>query len=302
MSRIGVVTVTYNSASVLDEFLQSVWSQTHSDFLLFLIDSASTDSTQTRLREISDPRARTVLLEKNVGFAAGCNMGIKLALDADCEAILLLNNDTVFPPDLFQALLNGLDTRNCDMTTPKMLYFDPPQKIWAAGGHLDKWLGYRNAQDGQNQPDDGRFEVARRVTFTPFCCIMMRSNVIRTLGGLDERYFVYTEDNDYCFRALKANLSIWYLPEARLWHKVSSLTGGAETPFLVHYCTRNRIYFLHKNLHSALAWPWTIAYLAYFFARRLAGKDTKEVWNAKRHAAWEGIRLRKGRSQSKFLE
>jgi GT2 family glycosyltransferase len=291
MSRIGVVTVTYNSASVLDDFLRSVWNQTHSDFLLFIIDSASTDGTQTRMHEISDPRARTVLLEKNVGFAAGCNMGIKLALDAGCEAILLLNNDITFTPDLFQVLSDGLERYHCDMTTPKMLYFDPPNKIWTAGGHLNKWLGYRNAQDGQNQPDDGRFDVSRRVTFTPFCCIMMRSSVIRTLGNLDEKYFVYTEDNDYCFRALKANLLIWYLPEARLRHKVSSLTGGADTPFLVRYCTRNRIYFLHKNLHPSFAWPWTIAYLAYFFARRLVGKDTAATWRAKWQAVREGIHL-----------
>lgn len=291
MTRIGVVTVTHNSVPVLDDFLSSVWSQAQSDFLLFIVDSGSTDGTQEQLRVLRDPRARTVFLEQNRGFAAGCNIGIKMALEEGCDAVLLLNNDTAFPPDLFRTLAAGMDRYNCDMTTPKMLYFNPQAKIWAAGGHLNRWLGYRNRHDGADCKDDGRFNAARRVTFTPFCCILMRREAVRKLGELDENYFVYTEDADYCLRALKANLSLWYLPDAKLWHKVSSLTGGAETPFLIRYCTRNRAYFLHKHLPPWLAWFWTTAYRFYYFSRWVIGKDTRQVWRTKREVTREGIRM-----------
>lgn len=288
MSRVGVVTVTYNSATVLAEFLDSVWKQTHRDFFLYIVDSGSTDNTIDMLAEASDARVRTVATGKNIGFAAGSNLGIKMALEEGCDAIMLLNNDTVFGPELLQLLLDGLDTHHCDMTTPKMLYFDAPDKIWAAGGHLNKWLGYRNHHDGADQPDDGRFDRPRRVTFTPFCCILMRRSAIETLGYLDERYFVYTEDADYCFRAMRAGLSLWYVPEAKLWHKVSSLTGGGGTPFLIRYCTRNRIYFLRKNLPRWQAFLWHGIYQAYYLLEFLLWKTTCTQWTLRRKSAAAG--------------
>jgi len=291
MSRVGIVTVTYNSASVLADFLGSVWKQTYRDFFLYVVDSGSTDNTIDILAGTSDSRVRAIVTGKNIGFAAGSNLGIKMALEEKCDAIMLLNNDIVFGPELFQNLLEGLETHNCDMTTPKMLYYNCPNTIWAAGGHLNKWLGYRNHNDRADQVDDGRLDQPRRVTFTPFCCILMRRSVIETLGYLDERYFVYTEDADYCFRAMKSGLSLWYLPEARLWHKVSSLTGGGGTPFLIRYCTRNRTYFQYKHLSASYARFWNTLYWIYQYARYRLGKDSRETWQLKCAAMRDGLNL-----------
>ncbi len=292
VSRIGVVTVTYNSASVLDDFLASVRKQSYPDFLLYIIDSGSTDNSVAKLAEISDPCVRIVASATNIGFAAGCNVGIKMAIEDGCDSVMLLNNDTVFEGDLFQRLLDGLEEHHCDMTSPKMLYFDAPNKIWAAGGHLNKWLGYRNSHDGANQLDDGRFDRARRVSFTPFCCVLIRSSVIQTLGYLDEKYFVYTEDADYCFRALRANLSLWYLPESKLLHKVSSLTGHLSD-FMVRYCTRNRSYFLYKHFSTGYANLWNALYWIYQCSRYGIGKDSSAIWRLKYDAMREGLELYK---------
>jgi GT2 family glycosyltransferase len=291
MSRVGIVTVTFNSASVLPDFFESVWRQSHSNFFLFVIDSASTDPTREQIAAQSDPRLRAVFCEKNIGFAAATNLGIRLALENGCEAILLLNNDTVFGPQLLQLLLEGLKTYRCDMTTPKMLYYDDPKIIWAAGGHLNPWLGYRNHHDGAGQPDDGRFDRPRRVTFTPFCCILMHRRVVDTLGFLDEKFFVYTEDADYCFRAIKARLALWYVPEAQLLHKVSSLTGGEVSDFTVRYCTRNRIYFLSKSLTRPIALGWYAAYWVYQTFRCLMRRDSPNVWRMKVRSMRDGLEL-----------
>lgn len=291
MSRVGIVTVTFNSASVLPDFFESVWRQSHSNFFLFVIDSASTDPTREQIAAQSDPRLRAVFCEKNIGFAAATNLGIRLALENECEAILLLNNDTVFGPQLLQPLLDGLKTYRCDMTTPKMLYYDDPKKIWAAGGHLNPWLGYRNHHDGAGQPDDGRFDRPRRVTFTPFCCILMHRRVVDTVGFLDEKFFVYTEDADYCFRAMKARLALWYVPEAQLLHKVSSLTGHMSD-FMVRYCTRNRIYFLRKNLPLWQSYLWYVIYKTYYMFEHLLNKTSPEIWKLKSESTTSGWNLK----------
>ena len=290
MSRMGIVTVTYNSMAVLAEFLDSVRKQTHGGYRLYVIDSGSSDGTEAILREICDPRVRCVFRRENVGFAAGTNAGIRMALEEGCESVMLLNNDTVFGPDLFQQLAEGLDRYSCDMTTPKMLYYDAPDKIWAAGGHLNRWLGFRQHHDGENQPDDGRFDRPRRVTFTPFCCVLIRSTMFRKLGLLDEAYFVYVEDVDYCYRAYLANVSIWYLPECKLLHKVNSLTGHMSD-FMVRYCTRNRIYYIRKHLSQIVALFWYALYQAYYGADYVVRRTTRERWKLRRSSATAGWRM-----------
>ena len=133
MSRMGVVTVTHNSVPVLAEFLESICKQTHSSYVLYIIDSGSTDGTQDRLRAMSD-------VSRTSGDAPGKHRirrrdksGHQMALEEGCESVMLLNNDTAFGPELFQQLSDGLDRYNCDMTTPKMLYYNAPEKIWASG-------------------------------------------------------------------------------------------------------------------------------------------------------------------------
>lgn len=290
MSRIGVVTVTHNSASVLPDFLSSVWKQSHADFILYVVDSGSTDATAERLGEISDARARVVLTGKNIGFAAGCNLGARMALKDDCDSILLINNDTVFDADLFEKLMRGLEEWNCAMTTPKMVYHDRPDTIWAAGGHFNRWLAWQNLHDGENQTNDGKFDRPRQVSFTPFCCVLIRANAYRTLGPLDENYFVYTEDADYCYRALKAGLAIRYLSEASLQHKVSALTVKMSD-FMVYYCTRNRMYFLRKNFGRVRSFVWTRVFAAHFRLRHWIGRDSDAFWEVKSKALRDGRTL-----------
>src|ERR1700733_2803561 len=94
--RIGVVTVTYNSASVLPAFLGCVMEQTHREFILFAADNSSTDDTLRMLRGCSDERLKIIANPDNRGVAAGNNQGIVAALEAGCRSVLLLNNDTEF--------------------------------------------------------------------------------------------------------------------------------------------------------------------------------------------------------------
>lgn len=289
--KIGVVTVTHNSSSVLAEFLECVWRQSHRNFLLYVVDSGSTDQTQQLAQEIHDPRVRCVLDQGNIGFAAGCNIGIRMAIEEGCDSVLLINNDTVFPPELFSGLLAGLDTHQCQMTTAKMLYFEPSNIVWAAGGYMDKWRAYTARHNGSGQIDDGRFNRSMRITFTPFCCILIDKSVFRRIGLLDESYFVYTEDLDYCYRAMRGGISLWYLPACRLWHKVSSLTGGDDSPFAIRYMTRNRILFLRKHFSRPVAAFWILVYQLHLVLRRARNVDSRACWQAKRRAVAEGLAM-----------
>jgi GT2 family glycosyltransferase len=282
--RIGIVTVTYNSANVLPDFLRCVFEQTHSNFLLFAVDNASKDASKHILQACVDDQLRVIENTENLGVAAGNNQGIRAALDCDCSAILLLNNDTEFGPDLIAQLSRGLDDHRVDMICPKMMYYDDPGRIWSAGGKFLPWLGYMSKCDGENELDRGQHDYARIITDVPTCCVLIRAEVFRKVGFMDERYFVYVDDSDFMFRAMKAGLKLSYLPSAKLHHKVSSLTGGSDSAFAIHYATRNRIFFQLKHLGFLRTLPWIVVrQLAWIGALLARGK--KLDWYRKKNAA-----------------
>jgi GT2 family glycosyltransferase len=300
--KIGIVTVTYNSRSVLEDFFSSLDRQTYPHHALYIVDSGSTDDTAPYL-QANLPEGCTFLQnEENIGFAAGTNQGIQAALRDGCAAILALNNDVVFGPELLERLAGALDQYHCDMTTPMMYFYEPNDRIWAAGGSLQPRLGYRNKHRGGGETDHGQYSVACRVSFAPWCCVLIRRGVLDRVGLLDERYFTYTEDVDFMYRCLKQGLSLWYVPEAKLWHKVSSLTGGDASAFAQRYMTRNRIYFLRKNMPRLLAVYWYVWSQTRSFFAFLVGRISYSTWSLRRNAAKEGWNMKSTEELSVLLK
>jgi GT2 family glycosyltransferase len=246
-STIGVVTVTYNSAHVLDGFLSSILAQSHHNFILYVIDNASLDDTLERLARYDDRRIILIANRENAGVAKGNNQGICAALEAGCESVLLINNDTEFGDDLFLRLCTGLRDHQCAMAVPKIMYFEETNHIWCAGGYFDRLKGYLGVHSGQDEVDRGQFDQVRRVEYSPTCCMLIRKEVFERIGLMDEQYFVYFDDADFCLRARNNGIALVYLPKAKLWHKVSSLTGGGESEFAIHQLARNHIYYIRKN-------------------------------------------------------
>jgi GT2 family glycosyltransferase len=257
---IGVVTVTYNSASVLPDFLHSIAGQTHRSYLLFVVDNASKDGSLCILREWNDERFRIVANQDNLGVAAGNNQGIRAALLAGCNSVLLINNDTEFGPKLFEKLDAGIDQYQADMCCPKMLFFDEPKRIWAAGGRFEPWHGGRSQHIGEGEIDHGQYDRPRMVDYVPTCCVLIRQSVFDKVGLMDELYFVYWDDTDFMYRAKRGGVRLLYLPDAILLHKVGSLTGGgdANTPFAIRFGTRNSFYFMLKHFGLIITLPWIV--------------------------------------------
>jgi GT2 family glycosyltransferase len=289
--RIGIVTVTFNSGEVLPDFISSLKQQAYSNYILYAVDNASTDNSCALLQE-NLPDAVLIRNPGNTGFAAGSNQGIRKALADGCEAILLLNNDVSFGPDLIERLVQGIREFNCDMTAPMMYYDQPKDRIWAAGGTLQPRLGFRAVHRGLDKPDRGQYGIPCRVTFAPFCCVLIRSAVFDQVGFLDEQYFTYTEDADFMYRCLKAGVTLWYVPAAQIWHKVSSLTGFVSE-FSIRYGARNRAYFISKHSSWFNRGIFNVLFPTYYVLRRLFGLDSRQKCRIQLTAWAEGRRILK---------
>lgn len=288
---IGVVTVTYNSAKVLSDFLRCTSAQTYQNILIYAVDNASQDSTVELLRACDDSRLKVIANPDNRGVAKGNNQGIQAALDDGCGLVLLINNDTEFDPQLFESLADSLYEQKSDMVCPKILYFDEPNRIWAAAGGFQPLLGFRNYHRGENQEDIGQFNNPDFVDYAPTCCILIRREVFEQIGLMDERYFVYSDDADFLFRARKQQLRMSYIPGAKLLHKVSSLTGGLESEFTCYHAARGRALFLYKNLGRVRGGFWILTMHLLYVVRPLLRKDTRKRCDEKRRGLRDGKKL-----------
>ncbi len=296
--KTGVVTVTYNSEAVIDGFLRSLLQQSHGDFVLYVIDNASSDTTLNRLAGYHDDRIVVIRNAENRGVAAGNNQGIRASLQDGCDAVLLINNDTEFEPQLLEKLSAALEQHGCDMATPKMLFFDSPARIWCAGGQFNRAKGYLPVHYGADETDRGQHDVTRVVEYTPTCCVLVRSSVFHRIGAMDERYFLYFDDTDFLFRAQRAGMKLVYLPKAKLWHKVSSLTGGSS-PFAVRYLTRNHVYFIRKNLGFGASLLYLPAYEVRLLFKMFLRIVSWDGFTARQSAFFEGLRMPLGSDAEK---
>ncbi|MDI6896786.1 glycosyltransferase family 2 protein, partial [Methanocella conradii] len=211
---------------------------------------------------ISEAFPNVTLVEngKNLGFAAGNNVGIRLALKGAYDYVLLLNNDTVVDPCFLRAMVATADADPAiGIVGPKIYYYDDPKRIWFAGGHVNHWLG-ETSHVGQNELDDGRYDVIKDTDFITGCALLIKRKALEEIGLLDERMGFYFEDNDLCARARKRGYRIVYVPEAKIWHKVAS-SAGKVNDLQLFYFTRNRLIFMRRyanRLQFAVFLPYYI--------------------------------------------
>jgi GT2 family glycosyltransferase len=292
--RIGMVTVTYNSSAVIEPFLQSVLAQSYSDLLLYAIDNASADDTLAKIARYSDERIRLIRNKTNVGFAEATNQGVAQALQADCESVVFINNDTEFEPSLIEKLHAALREYKCDMVAPKILYHHDRRIIWSAGGGFRPLRGYAGFHFGLDMPDRGQYDTARPVQHAPACCLLVNKGVFSTVGLMDPNYFVYLDDSDFCYRASQAGMKLMYVPSATLLHKASSLTGGPESDFSVRYRTRNQVYFMLKHFGVWRNMFFLPAFQIYQLMKLLSRKIGFREFALRQKAFLEGIRVWNG--------
>ena len=255
MEKIGLVTITYNSADVIRGFLESTFSQTFQNFIIYIIDNNSQDNTIEILKENTDSRIELVKNKENVGVAKANNQGIELALKDNCTQVLIINNDVEFEKQLFEKMLQIQKDKNCSLVVPKMMYFETPDYIWYAGSSFIKKKGFLPIHKGIKQKDSSQFDGVYPVEYAPTCCLLVKKEVFQDVGMMDEKYFVYFDDTDFSYRVLKdGRHKLFYFSDTKFYHKVGSLTKSVEKEkkreyrgdFFIKQNTRNHIYFLKK--------------------------------------------------------
>lgn len=263
LNKVAIVVVNYRQPELTIDCIKSLKKMKNTNWFAVIVDNDSQDGSYERLCEDCKDCEVVIQSGKNNGFASGCNIGIRYALEHDAEYVMLLNNDTVVDVNLLDRLLEV--SNNTTVTVPKMYYYDRPNTLWYAGGYIDMVKG-TSFHYGENEVDDGQFDEPHEVSFATGCCMLIPKSVLNTVPLMDEAYFLYFEDVDYSLLLKQHGIRILYCPEAKLWHKVSVSTGK-NTKLMEYYINRNRMYFLKKYKFSIIAKLYTYATRAIKYIR-----------------------------------
>jgi GT2 family glycosyltransferase len=271
---VWIVLVNWNGRSVTLDCLSSLRATGYHHCQILVVDNASSDGSPETIQKLF-PSVELLVLPENRRFAGGNNAGIFRALQQGAEMVLLLNNDTTVEAGFLAPMVERLQSdRSIGIVAPKILYHDDPRRFWFAGGRISFWTGTMRHL-GIREVDNGQFDTSREIDYASGCCLLARKELIETIGGLDESYYMYSEDADWSVRARKAGYKIAYEPRSRIYHRLSVSAGGHLSWYKMrHKFTSNFRFFLrHGRWYHCLVFPWlsvcanAVAALRYLFSR-----------------------------------
>lgn len=247
MKRVAVVIVNWNGKDNTLSCLASLGKRN-----IIVVDNASTDGSVEAINK-RFPTVEIIQNSENLGFSGGNNIGIKSALSRGADFIWLLNNDTVVDKNALQSLIEAFDDRSVGIAGSK-IYFSPGREfhkerykigelgnvLWYAGGHID-WNNMYASHRGVDEVDRGQYDEPEETEFITGCSMMVKREVFEKIGILDEKFFAYLEDVDFCLRAKNHGYRLLYVSRSIIWHENAS-SSGSPGSVLHEYClTRNRL-------------------------------------------------------------
>lgn len=271
---VTAIVVHWNYKDITLQCLQSLVHLSYPTRVI-VVDNGSSERLGVTFNSVP---AELIVLERNLGFGAACNIAISRALeDQSCKYIFLLNNDTVVHPDAVAELVKAAESNpQAGVFGPKIYYSDRPHVIWYAGAR-QRWGVLAATDTGRGQVDNGQFDTRGSVDFVFGAAMFVRRTVFEKIGLFDESFFLYLEDLDFCLRARNAGFSLLFVPKALVWHKGSaSFTNNRA--MRRYYLVKSTFYFLRKHT-TLLTMPLVFLFWTLVSLRMLLTDTIKGDWN-----------------------
>lgn len=251
--KISIVIVNWNGKGdtvVALASLKKMDTRGH-DVSVIVVDNGSTNNSASVIHK-AHPWVTLIEIGKNLGFTGGNNVGIKRAIESGADFVWLLNNDIIAHKNAL-TILDAFSDRAVGIAGSK-IYFAPGREyhkeryskseqgrvFWFAGGLVD-WGNMYASHRGVDEVDEGQYDMVEETPFITGCSMMIKREVIENIGYLDDKFYLYLEDFDYCLRARRAGYKLMYVPSSVIWHVNAGSSGGPGNPMHEYYLTRNRL-------------------------------------------------------------
>jgi GT2 family glycosyltransferase len=241
MKTVSIITVNFNQPKVTEELLASI---PNAGFEIIVVDNASKPDTTPDWR-IKYPGVKFIRSEQNLGFAGGNNLGIK---EATGDYLFFVNNDTEFTAGLVDILVEVMNANPLvGMISPKIKYYNEKNLIQYAGYTPMNFYTCRNSCIGLREKDTGQYDhLTGPTAYCHGAAMMVRKEAIEKAGMMNENFFLYYEEVDWCEHIKKAGYQAWVCTEALIYHK-ESVSVGKKSRLKEYFMNRNRILFIRRN-------------------------------------------------------
>ena len=268
MKECSIIILNWNGAKHLRTYLPSVVAHTKGAELIVADNGSTDESLEVIAKEF--PTVKTIVLDKNYGFAEGYNRAISLLTTQDSllhtpEYVVLLNSDVETPEGWLDPLLDYMESH------PEVAAVQPKIRSWvhkerfehagAAGGYINR-LGYpycRGRILWKVEEDHGQYDTIVNVDWTSGACMCVRTQVYKECGGLDASFFAHMEEIDLCWRMRNKGWKLACVPQSVVYH----LGGGSlnyESPRKTYLNHRNNLLMIYKNKKH----PFGVLFVRFF--------------------------------------
>ena len=238
---VAIVILNWNAENYLAGCLRAVEQLDYPNFEIIVVDNASTDNSIQLLQQ-QFPHIKTVQNPTNAGYSVGNNVVLR---DVAADFVLIINPDIIVSKKLLHELISAMlaepqiGVAGCKLTYPDS------NVLQHAGGFLSAPLALPN-HFGLREEDSGQFDEQRDVDYVIGAAFAVRKEVLQTVGLLDEGYFLYFEEVDFCTRAKRAGYRVVYVPTATAVHEESVTISQESDAYLqTMYISRWRYLLKH---------------------------------------------------------
>lgn len=274
-ASVGCVIINWNGWRDTVACLDALRSTEYSRVIVVVVDNGSTDDSVVQI-QAAHPGVSLVQTNKNLGFSGGNNAGIRELLRLGVEYVWLLNNDTQPKPEALRELVRVADANfRLGAVGSVLRYTLDPARIQAwGGGWINLWTGY-------NSHAVARPKAGQRLHFLTAASMLLRTKALQDIGLMDDRYFLYWEDADLCFRLRKNGWGLGVAEKSIVLHSVNATSSKSTASAERHY-TYSAVRFLGQYA------PIPLLASSLFLSRRLLHRALLGQIEAIRNV-WMGV-------------
>lgn len=241
---ISIITVNFNGFEDTATLLGDLAEVQYSPVEVWIVDNGSMQEAPWESLQSQYPQFNFVFSKDNLGFAGGNNLAARKATG---KYHFYINNDTRVTPDFLHPLVEQAEAHeDFGMSSPVLVYEKPENLVQYAGAPDLNPLTMRNPSDRYQTPDPKVYDFIEPTGFIHGAAMLVSAKAIAQCGLMDDRFFLYYEEYDWCQRIKDAGYSIWFVGKSKVIHKESAAVG-ANSPLKWYYMTRNRLFFIRKN-------------------------------------------------------
>jgi GT2 family glycosyltransferase len=276
---VGIVVVAYNDFDLLNRCLDSIRNSSYKQVEIIVVDNSTHGEVGQGLASQTDVHYHKT--KENLGFCGANNIGIRESEALGTDHTLLLNHDAILDTHSLSILMDRSKTLpDLGILTGKIYLFSEEKLLWYAGGYFSRLIG-AGKNLGFNEQDRGQYDVFCEVEYSTGCFMLIPNRVFAKVGRLEERFFMYLDDIEFCLRIRKAGLKVYYEPKATVKHDLGSGSELRKRPdYYLYFSIRNKPLVVRGEpytlyLYFAMLAVAGIKFLQFLVYPGIASRSTK---------------------------